>query len=216
MGKARPANQVPSHGSLIAGVDEAGRGPLAGPVVAAAVVLGARPPAGLADSKQLTARRRQQLFQCIVEQCAAVSYAAASPRKIDDVNVLQATLRAMGRAVVTLAHRPDVVHVDGNHRIPRLAVPQKTLVKGDERCPAIAAASIVAKVVRDRMMASWSIVYPEYGFDANKGYGTAPHLDALSAYGPCAVHRFSFAPVRQRDLFPTSPTSVTVSDRQPQ
>src|SRR5690625_3656579 len=141
---------VRSTQGLVAGVDEAGRGPLAGPVVAAAVIVGDRAPAGLDDSKRLSATRREQLFQVIQRDCMAVSFAMVSPRKIDQVNVLQASLRAMRGAVEGLAYRPDIVHVDGNQPIPGLSLAQRTIVQGDARCTAVAAASTVAKVVRDR------------------------------------------------------------------
>lgn len=190
---------------LVAGVDEAGRGPLAGPVVAAAVILGRQPPAGLADSKQLSASRRTQLYDIITSNCLAVAFWIVSPRKIDDLNVLQATFRAMRGAVAALTYEPDIVHVDGNKTIPGLRLPQRALVGGDRRCPAVAAASIVAKVVRDRTMTLWDKVYPEYGFDGHKGYGTVVHTDALARHGPCAIHRYSFAPVRDRGLFTAFP-----------
>lgn len=188
-------------GFLVAGVDEAGRGPLAGPVVAAAVVLGAEPPPGLADSKQLGAARRAQLFQRIMSECPTVAFAVVSARKIDEINILQATFVAMRGAVLALAHEPVIVHVDGNRAIPGLTVPQRTIVGGDRLCPAVAAASIVAKVVRDRTMALWAKAYPEYGFDGHKGYATAMHTAALAQHGPCPIHRYSFAPVRDRGLF---------------
>lgn len=197
-----------AEAGLIAGVDEAGRGPLAGPVVAAAVVLGPHPPPGIADSKRLSGPRRERLFEAIVQQGASVSYAVVSPRKIDDINVLQATLQAMRRAIVTLAHRPDVVHVDGNQPIPDLDIPQRLLIRGDARSLAIGAASIVAKVIRDRMMVSWSSAYPQYGFEKHKGYGTPAHLGALTLHGPCALHRYSFAPVHEHGLFDPAPCSV--------
>lgn len=187
--------------NLVAGVDEAGRGPLAGPVVAAAVIVGPTLPDGLADSKRLSAAKRLQLFEHIVDTALSVSYCVVSPRKIDQVNVLQATLRAMRGAVFGLSHLPSVVHVDGNHPIPGLLLPQRTLVGGDGRCPAVAAASIVAKVVRDRMMHLWDRVYPQYGFAEHKGYPTARHNDVLNRLGPCPIHRYSFSPVGQRNLF---------------
>lgn len=190
---------------LVAGVDEAGRGPLAGPVVAAAVILGPALLPGLADSKLLSAPRRAELFDSIMSRCPAVAFCIVSPRKIDKVNVLQATLSAMRTAVSALTHEPDIVHVDGNRLISGLHLPQRALVGGDRRCPAVAAASIVAKVVRDRTMTLWDKVYPEYGFDAHKGYGTAVHTDALARYGPCSIHRYSFSPVRDRGLFTALP-----------
>lgn len=194
---------------LVAGVDEAGRGPLAGPVVAAAVIVGNRAPEGLDDSKRLSPIRREQLFHSIMRDCTAVSYAVVSPRKIDQVNVLQATLRAMRGAVDGLAYMPDVVHVDGNRQIPGLNISQRTMVRGDARCPSIAAASIVAKVVRDRLMGLWSVAYPQYEFHLHKGYGTRDHVAALAMHGPCPVHRYTFAPVFSHSLFTSSgPSSM--------
>lgn len=188
--------------TLVAGVDEAGRGPLAGPVVAAAVIVGERVPDGVGDSKQLSAARRDILFNLIVDTALAVAYCAVSPRKIDETNVLQATFNAMRGAVNGLAFTPSVVHVDGHRTIPGVELPQRAFVAGDRNCIAIGAASIVAKVVRDRMMTMWDRVYPNYKFAAHKGYGTGSHTEALTRYGPCAIHRYSFSPVRERSLFP--------------
>ncbi|WP_370625906.1 ribonuclease HII [Comamonas sp. NLF-1-9] len=180
---------------LIAGVDEAGRGPLAGPVVAAAVVLDpARPIAGLADSKALSAARREALFAQVQAQALCFCVAQASREEIDRLNILQATLLAMRRAVEGLATQPARVLVDGN-RLPRLAMPAEAIVKGDARVAAISAASILAKVTRDRWCADLHARYPHYGFDRHKGYGTAEHLSALARHGACPEHRRSFAPV---------------------
>jgi ribonuclease HII len=182
---------------LLAGVDEAGRGPLAGPVVAAAVVLDdTKPIAGLADSKALTARARQRLHDEICAKALCVEVAWASPQEIDEVNILQATLRAMSRAVQNLRLTPAWVLVDGN-RLPALSVPAKAIVKGDALVPAISAASIVAKVRRDAWCLEVHEQYPQYGFATHKGYPTAEHLQALRRHGPSPVHRRSFAPVRQ-------------------
>ncbi len=182
------------HGS-IAGVDEVGRGPLAGPVVAAAVVLDLRKvPAGLADSKALDRDRREELFLEILAT-AEVGIGSLSAAEIDRINIRQATLLAMCRALEALPCLPDVALVDGNDP-PRLPCPVETIIKGDAHVPSIAAASIVAKVVRDRMMRRLGEVYPAYGFGSNVGYSTAPHLSALSGNGPCPYHRHSFAPVR--------------------
>lgn len=184
-----------THG-LVAGVDEAGRGPLAGPVVAAAVILDARQPiAGLVDSKKLTALRREKLFDEIMAKALCCSVAEASVQEIDQLNILQATLLAMQRAVAGLRLKPGHVLVDGN-RLPSLPMTSEAIVKGDALVPAISAASILAKVTRDRWCAQVDAEYAGYGFAGHKGYGTAAHLAALRARGPCAVHRQSFAPVR--------------------
>ena len=180
---------------LLAGVDEAGRGPLAGPVVAAAVILDElRPIAGLADSKKLTAARREALFDDIRAHALCTSIAEASVEEIDRLNILQATLLAMRRAVLGLRLKPALVLVDGN-QLPLLEVPAEPIVRGDALVAAISAASILAKVHRDRWCAQVHGQYPEYGFAGHKGYGTAAHLAALQAHGACALHRRSFAPV---------------------
>ena len=182
---------------LVAGVDEAGRGPLAGPVVAAAVILDdLRPIAGLADSKKLTAARREALFDEIRAKALCCSIAEASVEEIDRLNILQATLLAMRRAVLGLRLKPALVLVDGN-RLPVLDVPAEAIVKGDEMVAAISAASILAKVHRDRWCAQVHAQFPQYGFAGHKGYGTAAHLEALRAHGACPLHRSSFAPVAQ-------------------
>ena len=182
---------------LVAGVDEAGRGPLAGPVVAAAVILDdLRPIAGLADSKKLTAARREALFDEIRAKALCCSIAEASVEEIDRLNILQATLLAMRRAVLGLRLKPALVLVDGN-RLPVLDVPAEAIVKGDEMVAAISAASILAKVHRDRWCAQVHVQFPQYGFAGHKGYGTAAHLEALRAHGACPLHRSSFAPVAQ-------------------
>lgn len=180
---------------LIAGVDEAGRGPLAGPVVAAAVILDARAPIqGLADSKQLSPRRREQLFDEIRAKALCCSIAQASVEEIDRLNILQATLLAMQRAVKGLRLKPHKVLVDGN-RLPSLEVLAEAVVSGDALIPAISAASILAKVTRDHLLDELHVLHPGYGFDRHKGYGTAQHLLALQTLGPLAVHRRSFSPV---------------------
>ena len=180
---------------LIAGVDEAGRGPLAGPVVAAAVILDARQPiAGLADSKKLTALRRERLFDEIRAKALCCAVAQASVEEIDRLNILQATLLAMQRAVAGLRLPPAKVLVDGN-RLPTLAMRAEAVVGGDALVPAISAASILAKVTRDRWCAEVDVQWPQYGFAAHKGYGTAAHLAALHTHGACELHRRSFAPV---------------------
>ncbi len=184
----------PIHG-LVAGVDEAGRGPLAGPVVAAAVILDERQPiAGLADSKKLTAKRRAQLYDEILAKALCCSIAEASVAEIESLNILQATMLAMQRAVQGLRLKPGHVLVDGN-RVPVLAMTSEAIVQGDALVPAISAASILAKVTRDRWCAQVDAVYPQYGFKGHKGYGTAAHIAALQAHGACPLHRKTFAPV---------------------
>lgn len=192
------AEQVPlnwSGAGLLAGVDEAGRGPLAGPVLAAAVMLHPdRPIVGLDDSKRLSARRREALFDVILDQALCCSVAEATVEEVDRLNILQATLLAMQRAVAGLRLRPTQVLVDGN-QLPVLDVPAEALVRGDAYVPAIAAASIVAKVQRDRWCRQADADWPQYGFARHKGYGTAAHLAALQTHGPSPWHRRSFAPV---------------------
>ena len=180
----------------IAGCDEVGRGPWAGPVVAAAVVLDpSRPIPGLADSKALSARKREQLDVQIRAQSLGWSIAESSVDEIDHLNILQATLLAMQRAVSGLRCRVDGLLVDGTH-IPKVSVPSQAIVGGDAAYPAISAASIIAKVYRDRLMADLALRHPGYGFERHSGYGTAAHRAALLTLGPCAAHRRSFAPIR--------------------
>ena len=180
---------------LIAGVDEAGRGPLAGPVVAAAVILDEdRPIQGLADSKKLSAARRETLFDQIQEPALATAIAVVTVEEIDRLNIFQASLLAMQRAVAALTRRPAQVLVDGN-ACPALDVPVQAVVRGDALVPAISAASILAKVTRDRQMRALHAEHPLWGFDIHKGYPTARHLAALAQFGACPVHRRSFAPV---------------------
>lgn len=180
---------------LTAGVDEAGRGPLAGPVVAAAVILDpARPIAGLADSKKLPARRRAELHALIVRDAACYGLGIASVEEIDQMNIYHATLLAMQRAVAALSLAPARALIDGNV-CPALPCPATAIVRGDAIIPAISAASILAKVSRDRMMDALAIAYPVYGFERHRGYGTVAHLGALRMHGASAVHRRSFRPV---------------------
>lgn len=189
------------HG-LVAGIDEAGRGPLAGPVVAAAVILDdLQLIAGLRDSKQLTAARREILFDEIRGRALCWSIAQASVAEIDRLNILQATLLAMRRAVMALRLKPNLVLVDGN-RLPVLDVPAEPVVGGDDRIAAIAAASILAKVHRDRLCGELHTRYPGYGFAQHKGYPTSAHLSALREHGACPEHRRSFAPVAQVVAWP--------------
>ncbi|OGB70906.1 MAG: ribonuclease HII [Burkholderiales bacterium RIFOXYC12_FULL_65_23] len=203
--KSLPLEQVAfdwEQPALVAGVDEAGRGPLAGPVVAAAVILDERQPiAGLADSKKLSAARRDQLYDEIRAKALCCCVAQASVEEIDRLNILQATLLAMQRAVAGLRLKPGLVLVDGN-RLPLLEMRAEAIVKGDAKVAAISAASILAKVTRDRGLELLDQHYPQYGFARHKGYGTAEHLQALRLHGPCPEHRRSFAPVAQAERSP--------------
>lgn len=182
---------------LMAGVDEAGRGPLAGPVVAAAVILDElNPIKGLADSKKLTALRREKLYDEIRAKALCCSIAQASVEEIDALNILQATMLAMKRAVEGLRLKPSKVLVDGN-RLPPISILAEAIVKGDALVPSISAASILAKVYRDQWCVEFDLEYPQYGFATHKGYGTAKHLSALREHGACPQHRRSFAPVAE-------------------
>ncbi|CAM2192866.1 ribonuclease HII [Paraburkholderia kururiensis] len=182
---------------IVCGVDEAGRGPLAGPVVAAAVILDrARPIRGLDDSKVLSAKKREALYEKIVMRAVAYCVASASVEEIDTLNILHATMLAMKRAVEGLGVTPTLARIDGN-RCPVLAVRSEAVIGGDALVPSISAASILAKVTRDRMLLELHETFPMYGFDAHAGYGTPQHLAALREHGPCEHHRRSFAPVRE-------------------
>ncbi len=182
----------------ICGVDEAGRGPLAGPVVAADVII---PPGveipGVRDSKKLTARRREIVFDKIAELGLPTAVGIMDHECIDTMNILKASLMAMRKAVQELDREPDFVLVDGNFPVPNLSVPQFAIIHGDDRCAAIAAASIVAKVTRDRIMERYGSLYPEYSFSQHKGYPTAAHMQELKEHGPCDIHRKSFKPVAE-------------------
>ena len=176
----------------ICGIDEAGRGPLAGPVVAAAVIL----PKGLKipylnDSKQLSAKRREELFDIIMEKALAVGVGVASPERIDEINILQATYEAMRQAVAELKVKPQILLNDAVY-IPGLDLPQEKIIKGDAKSLSIAAASVIAKVTRDRMMKAYHEIFPEYGFDKHKGYGSKEHIAMIQTLGPCPIHRRSF------------------------
>jgi len=193
-----PPLVVEYTGDFLAGVDEVGRGPLVGSVVAAAVILDPKAPIdGLTDSKKLTARRRESLDVLIRERALAFAVAEASAEEVDSLNIYHATHLAMRRAVDALAPQAEYLLVDGN-RLPGHALPGQAVVKGDARHPAIAAASILAKVARDAQMAELDLRYPEYGFARHKGYPTKEHLAALEAHGPLAEHRKSFAPVQRQ------------------
>ena len=190
-------NEAYSRGrKIVAGVDEAGRGPLAGPVSVAAVIL---PPnlllSRLNDSKKLSAGVREELYEKILAQAVSVRQVFIQPELIDRINILQATMRGMYEALAGLEPQPEQVLIDAVH-LKELTVPQLSLIKGDARSASIAAASIIAKVARDRLMDEYDKAYPEYGFAAHKGYGTAEHIAALRRYGPCPIHRMSFEPVR--------------------
>ncbi len=185
------------NGHLLAGVDEAGRGPLAGDVVAAAVILDAsRPVQGIGDSKKLSQKKREALYRAIVERALCWHVGRASVTEIDNLNILQASLLAMQRAVAGLRIPPEFVAVDGN-RLPAWPYAAQAIIGGDGLVPVIGAASIIAKVTRDRDMIALADRFPGYGFAAHKGYGTAHHLAALRKLGPCPAHRRSFRPVRE-------------------
>ena len=186
--------------AIICGVDEAGRGPLAGSVVAAAVVLNPNKPiSGLKDSKNLSAKTREELYELIIRDALAWSIAEATPLEIDSINILQATMLAMKRAIEglgeTLGKMPDKALIDGN-RCPQLAIEMEAIVKGDSKVQSISAASILAKVKRDRDMQELHLKYPMYGFNQHMGYPTQAHFSALNQFGPCPEHRRSFAPVK--------------------
>ncbi len=181
----------------VAGIDEAGRGPLAGPVAAAAVIL----PKDinipyLNDSKQLTHKKREELFDIIIQKAVDFSIQTVDNSVIDNINILQATFMAMRNAVCGLKTKADYCIVDGNHKIPGLKYNQESIIDGDAKSAAIAAASILAKVTRDRLMLEYALKYPQYGFEKHKGYGTKVHMEALKKYGACPIHRVSFAPVK--------------------
>ncbi|KAK49058.1 ribonuclease HII [Caballeronia jiangsuensis] len=186
---------------IICGVDEAGRGPLAGPVVAAAVIFDPAKPRinGLDDSKVLTAKRREELYEKIVDRALAFCIASASVEEIDTINILHASMLAMKRAVEGLSVAPTLVKIDGN-RCPTLSIRAEAVIGGDALIKQISAASILAKVTRDRMLVELHETFPVYGFDAHSGYGTPQHLRALREHGPCEHHRRSFAPVREAHI----------------
>lgn len=184
-----------STGKIIAGVDEAGRGPLAGPVIAAAVILNAQCPIlGLKDSKKLTAKRREILYEEIVRHCLAYGVGRAEVAEIDKFNILRASLLAMRRAVLALTIQPECVWVDGQH-LPSTPYEMQAILQGDQTVACISAASIIAKVTRDREMLKWHDEYPQYGFAQHKGYGTKAHLEALYQYGVSVIHRRTFHPI---------------------
>jgi ribonuclease HII len=196
-GRHSDADAPPATGARLAGVDEAGRGPLAGPLVVAAVILDPlRPIAGIGDSKALCESRREALFPEILARALAHCIVVVDVGEIDRLNILQATMQGMRRALQGLALRPDLALVDGNRLPPDLPCAARTIVGGDASELAIGAASILAKVTRDRRMCELDALHPDYGFARHKGYPTPEHLAALQRHGPCAEHRRSFAPVR--------------------
>ncbi len=194
--KSRPTYELEKEiGGIICGVDEVGRGPLAGPVIAAAVILNPRNiPLHLNDSKKLSAKKRQELNDIIIKT-AEYAYGEASLEEIDDLNILHASMLAMKRAVENLPRKVDHILVDGN-RLPSFDAPATAVIKGDQKSVSIAAASIIAKIKRDFLMKSLSKLHPEYGWERNSGYGTREHMEALNLVGPSRFHRKSFAPIR--------------------
>ncbi len=211
-GPAGDSGALHSRPSWMAGVDEAGRGPLAGPVFAAAVILDPdRPIDGLDDSKKLSPKRREQLAEQIRAQALAWAIAQVDVQDIDRLNILQATLLAMRQACLALSHAPQLILVDGNRLPTGLPAPARAVVGGDALVPAISAASILAKTARDACCLTLHAQYPQYAFDQHKGYGTALHLARLAEFGPCPAHRRSFAPVRK--LLPEDAADFTSAHR---
>lgn len=205
--------------AAIAGVDEVGRGALFGPVVAAAVMLPAEAlaplvNAGVTDSKQLSSHQRQQLARQIRAEAIDCQVGIATVSEIDQINILQASLLAMQRAILKLSTPPQLCLIDGNQKIPTLTIPQQTLVKGDQHSIAIAAASIIAKVWRDTLIARLAPLYPAYDLTANKGYGTARHRQAIATYGTSPLHRRSFSPCRPQLIAPAIATPAAASTTQ--
>ena len=177
----------------VAGVDEEGRGPLAGPVLAAAIIIDPHEIEGeVFDSKRVSPKRREELYKLLLSKAVSWATGAAEVEEIDRLNILKASLLAMQRAIEGLSHRPSLILVDGPHKIPLMGVEQRSVIHGDGLCPLIAAASIVAKVTRDRIMVQYDRLYPHYGFAKNKGYATPYHREAIRRYGPSPIHRRSF------------------------
>ena len=190
--------------SFVSGVDEAGRGPLAGPVVAAAVILSKDTFIdGVNDSKKLTEQKRNILFDKIKQTSISYGIGIVDSKIIDELNILQATFLAMKKALEQLAVKPNLVLIDGNHTIPNLKINQQAIVSGDAKSACIACASILAKVTRDSIMLEYAKQYPQYNFEKHKGYGTKAHLEAIQKYGPCPIHRMTFAPLnsKQPEMF---------------
>ena len=183
--------------NFVAGVDEAGRGPLAGPVAAAAVIFPKDIDlSGINDSKKLTHKKREALFEEIKKKALSFSIAVIDNKIIDEINILQATFRAMSEAVSGLNIKPDLCLIDGNHKIPGLNFAQEAIIGGDAKSACIAAASILAKVTRDKIMDDYAKLYPQYSFEKHKGYGTKAHLEAIAKHGACPIHRKTFAPLK--------------------
>lgn len=179
--------------SLIAGIDEAGRGPLAGPVVVACVMLPKDSMIeGVNDSKKVSENKREKLYDIILQEAISYGIGIIDQEEIDRINILQATKKAVTMAISQMETKPNIIMVDALNGIDTLGIPYKSIIKGDAKCYSIAAASIIAKVTRDRIMREWDKVYKEYGFSAHKGYGTAKHIAAIKEYGPCPLHRRSF------------------------
>ena len=177
----------------IAGIDEAGRGPLAGPVVVASVIMPEDSMIeGVNDSKKISENKREKLYEIIIKEAISYSVGIVYQEEIDDINILQATKKALTMAVERLEVKPNIILVDALTGIDTLGIPFESIIKGDAKCYSIAAASIIAKVTRDRIMREWDKVYPEYGFASHKGYGTAKHIAAIKEYGPCPLHRKTF------------------------
>ena len=186
---------------FVCGVDEAGRGPLAGPVVAAAVIFSKDVVInGVDDSKKLPEKRRNILFEEIKQKSFSYGIGIVDNKTIDDINILQATFLAMRKAIGQLSVKPDLVLVDGNHKIPNIAYNQQAIISGDAKSACIACASIIAKVTRDSIMYEYAKQYPQYSFQKHKGYGTKAHLEAIKQFGPCPIHRMSFAPLNSKQL----------------
>lgn len=179
--------------NYIAGIDEAGRGPLAGPVVVACVLLPKDSMIeGVNDSKKVSENKREKLYDLIIQEAISYGVGIVYQEEIDEINILQATKKALTMAITQMETKPNIIMVDALNGIDTLGIPYKSIIKGDAKCYTIAAASIIAKVTRDRIMREWDKVYPEYGFAAHKGYGTAKHIAAIKEYGPCPIHRRTF------------------------
>jgi len=179
--------------NYIAGIDEAGRGPLAGPVVVASVILPANSMIeGINDSKKISENKREKIYDSIIKEAISYGVGIVYQDEIDDINILQATKKGLTMAIDQMEKKPQLIMVDALTGIDTLGIPYKSIIKGDAKCYSIAAASIIAKVTRDRIMREWDRVYPEYGFSSHKGYGTAKHIAAIKEYGPCPIHRKTF------------------------
>lgn len=187
-------NQLHKLGmKYICGIDEAGRGPLAGPVVVASVIMPEDSKIeGVNDSKKVSEKKREKLYDEITNEALSWSVAIIDHRKIDEINILNATKLGLTQCIKTLEIRPNIIIVDALEKIDTLGIPYKSIIKGDAKCYSIATASIIAKVTRDRIMRQWDEVYPQYGFAKHKGYGTAKHIEAIKTYGPCPLHRKTF------------------------